>query len=428
MQPEHPPLNDDQHPRGRGLLWGLDVLLLGLVLLLPAIWLFGKLEMHPLGWQVRISWGWKPVLGVVLLFALRSWCKGRGVRGSGPWDAGITRKLSLAVLVTLSFFVLIEKGLEWRKFEAPLPEIIIRGEESDDVMRTRAVIPDGELLWKFNPGADFNGRPVNQLGFLDREVERLKAPGVQRVICMGDSCTGQGIPPYSGFLHQRLTNQPPNAQSWEAFNMGVHGYSSMQGLRLFQRMGPELEPDVVTLFFGWNDHWLGWQPDSHRMAIAVHPWTGPLVKALKGKRFFQWLVQRVRPQRSEAYGDTREELGPRVPHEEYAWTLRTFVQEVRAAGAVPVLITAPRANRLSEVLLEKQAHTLEEATRWHDEYVEITRSVGRELNVVVVDLAAVMKGPPDGEMFTGDGIHFTRKGRQVIAQQVYDAVAEIAKE
>ena len=432
MQPEPPSSNDAPSTRSRGWLWLLDGALLGLILLLPVIWLFGKVEVHPLGWQVRVSWGWKPILGVVALFFCRIWCvtrcRGRGHAVRGPWDVGLSKKLSLAVLLTLSFFVGVEKVLEWRGFSAPLPEIIIRGEESDDAMRTRATIPDRELLWKFNPGADFNGRPVNQLGFLDREVERIKEAGVQRVICMGDSCTGQGIPPYSGFLHERLIREPPDDRQWEAFNMGVHGYSSMQGLRLFQRMGAELEPDVVTLFFGWNDHWLGGQPDSVRMAVTVHPGSRALLAALKRKRFFQWLAKRANPARSMAYGKSRDEWGPRVPHPEYEWTLRTFVREIRSVDAVPVLITAPRADKLADALLEKQARTLEETTTWHDEYVEITRSVGRELNVVVVDLAAVMKGPPNSEIFTGDGIHFTRKGRQVIAQHIYDAIADMTAE
>ena len=59
------------------------------------------------------------------------------------------------------------------------------------------------------------------MGFLDREVNPIKKNGTIRVICMGDSCTGQGIPPYSGYLHTELTNNPPGDLSWEAFNMGV---------------------------------------------------------------------------------------------------------------------------------------------------------------------------------------------------------------
>ena len=411
------------------LLVLLDVALLGLIILLPSIWIFGKLEAHPWNWQVRVSWGWKPLVGIPLLFVTRTWwkvfCKRSWTHVCGPWDVAVCKKLSLGVLVTLSFFVGAEKLLEWRNYEAPLPEIVIRGEESHDVVDARATISDRELLWKFNPGAEFNGRTVNQLGFLDREVDPVKAVGVKRVICMGDSCTGQGIPPYSGFLHELLTNQPPHSQSWEAFNMGVHGYSSLQGLRLFQRMGRTLQPDVVTVFYGWNDHWLGSQPDSFRMAMVVHPWHARLLRALKQKRFVQWLAHRANPARSLAYGKSKQSWGPRVPHKAYAWTLRTFVTEIRSAGAVPILVTAPRANELTEVLLEKQARSLEETTRWHDEYVEITRRVGNEMGVHVLDLAMLMQGDSADVYFSGDGIHFTREGRQVIARHLYNMVLSI---
>ncbi|MBU1909259.1 MAG: SGNH/GDSL hydrolase family protein, partial [Verrucomicrobia bacterium] len=169
-----------------------------------------------------------------------------------PW----LQRLLLAGLAAGMVLAGGEIALRGVRFSAPVQPITIVGRDGkakpDD---DRGMIPDSELQFRFNPGAEWRGRRINALGFLGREAESNKAPGAVRVICMGDSCTAQGNPPYADFLHERLTNAPPTPQPWEAFNMAVHGYSSEQGLRLFRRQTRYLQPDYVTLYFGWNDHW-----------------------------------------------------------------------------------------------------------------------------------------------------------------------------
>lgn len=406
----------------------LDLAGIGLVLFLPFLWVWERIPFEIGPFRGRVSWNWKPFAAIGLLclgrWALKRALSRDGAVVRGPWDALWSQKLATAFTSVLLFFLAWEQVLVWKGFEATLPPIVIQGAD-DGVERSRAHIPDRELLWKFNPGAEFRGRLVNNLGFLDRPVDPVKKPGSVRVISMGDSCTAQGSPPYSGFLHQLLKQAPPDGRVWEAFNMGVHGYSSVQGYRLFLRQGRDLQPDYVTLFFGWNDHWLGHRPDSSRMAMAVPSFAKGLLEGLKQKRFFQWMVRQATRDR----GITRagEGLGPRVPHEEYRWTLRAFARAIRAAGGQPVLITAPRAENLTSLLLKKQATSLEEATRWHDEYVQITREVAAEEKALLVDLAATMQGEGRARYFSDDGIHFTREGRHQIAREIYMALAGVSE-
>jgi lysophospholipase L1-like esterase len=327
----------------------------------------------------------------------------------------------------LLFFAVLEGTLRWAGFEADLPKVVIRGEHEIDEALTSAFIPDPELKYRLNPGAEYNGRVVNSMGFFDREVDPVKKEGVTRVICMGDSCTGQGIPPYSGFLHELLQENPPGETSWESFNMGVHGYSSAMGLRLFQIRGAELKPDFVSVYYGWNDHWLGGKPDSNAMGLGMSSFQADLFERLQEFRSFQLIVSLMNPVRRIAVKEKK--LGLRVPPDEYLWTLKRFVREIRTLGATPILITAPRAAKLTTLLLRNnQAKDLGEVTRIHDEYCEMTRQVAREESVPLLDLAALFSGPGKAHLFSSDGIHLQRGGRREIARLLHEKLAELSSE
>src|ERR1035437_683081 len=177
-------------------------------------------------------------------------------------------------------------------FKTDLPPIIFleKNKAGKTVVNTSGDIPDPVLIWKFNPGVMFANRRINRMGFREREVDAGKKPGAIRVICLGDSITAQGHPGYSQYLHERLTQRPPTSQPWEAFNMGVHGYSSMQGLKLLQTRTLPLKPDIVTLWYGWNDHWMCDKTDHAPMAIETSALIGPVLEALHSKRVYMLLT------------------------------------------------------------------------------------------------------------------------------------------
>jgi len=298
--------------------------------------------------------------------------------------------------------------LAWTRFDAALPPIIFEGSNINEgnLAIGKNTVPDAELIYRFPPGINFEGRRINSLGFRDREVDPRKQPGTIRVVCMGDSVTAQGRPGYSQYLHERLTNNPPTPGAWEAFNMGVYGYTSLQGLRLFQKTGRFLTPDIVTLYYGWNDHWLVDEPDCHRMGLEMRPFAGRIFELLRQKRIFRLVVWALNPVpyvTVRNHGDARM---PRVAPDEYHSTLETFVREIRAADAIPVLITAPSRSLPQRWAEKKHVISVEHGNRTHDEYVEIARQVARESNVELLDLASLFTNQACSGYFAPDGIHF----------------------
>jgi lysophospholipase L1-like esterase len=427
---DHAPILNAAHAAApKAVRYGLNAAILLSTVILVVTWISGRIEIFLGPAHFTVSRGAKPVIVLLALAALRGLVAWRGASLGADLvrmlKSGGVAKPAMSIASVVLFFGIWETGLRKTGFEAELPQVVIRGEQGVDESRTGATIPDPELRWKFNPGADFNGWPVNRIGFLDREVEPEKVPGTIRVICMGDSCTSQGIPPYSGFLHERLQEAPPGDVPWESFNMGVHGYSSAQGLRLFQIRGKALAPDVVTLFYGWNDHWLGGRPDSNSMGLGMNAPKAWFYKQLRDLRIFQYMIHKLNPARKLAR--THTGLGLRVPEDEYLWTLTTFIDEIRSIGAVPVLITAPRAEKLTPLLVKNgQCKNLDDVTRLHDEYCELTRQVAKETGTALVDLAEVWSDPESAHFFSGDGIHFQREGRIRLAEILYDELVRLA--
>lgn len=413
-------------PARRALIVLLDVLLLAGVLALPLAWLFDpfRLTWGPL--NTTLSWGWKPVLLPILALMARL-ALTRNRTGGGLFQFSAMKKVAASWLVTWGFFMGIEGALALAgvKPDATAP-IVIRGEEDIDTRSKESdskVILDPELIWRFAPGMKWDGIRINSLGFRDNEFPAEKPAGSRRVIAMGDSCTAQGRPPYSAELNRLLQQQGPTDAPWHAFNTGVFGYSSMQGLRQFQNSVRALQPDVVTLYYGWNDHWLYDKPDHLRMAVRVSPVRAALMKTLQKKRFFGLLARAARPAGTVARGEDHRTY--RVPQPVYNATLREFIQEIRAAGALPLLITAPRRDLTETIVRSGHARSVDEVHRIHAEYVGITRAVAAETGTPLLDLAAVMADSRYDGLFSGDGIHFKQPGLKFIAEQLHAKLMEL---
>lgn len=417
-----------------GLRWGRRILT-GLVVMAAVLtvlaWSRGRFEITLGPAHLTVSAGAKPVLVTLLLLGARLVLGWRGpaiaAAVSKCLRSDAFRKPALAVLGLAIFFGGAEGALRLAGFEAVLPKIVVRGESGPDGTN-RFMIPDAELRWRLNPGVEYRGRSVNSMGFFDREVEAEKPMGTMRVVCLGDSCTAQGIPPYSGFLHERLQADPPTAAPWEAFNTGVHGYSSAQGLRQFQILGSGLSADVVTIYFGWNDHWLGHQPDSETMGWGMGAVEAEVVDALRDSRLFQAMVHLLKPPPQREWTPTADdETVLRVPPAEYTWILQQLIREIRGLGAVPILMTAPRAESLTPLLVRNgQTRDLQAVVRLHDEYAALTRRVAADHGVRMLDLAELFSGPESAHLFADDGIHLQRTGRIRIAEELHWLLRDMA--
>ena len=315
------------------------------------------------------------------------------------------------------------------------PIVLDNRPEREFFGRTKEMLCDPDLVWKFIPDSNVYGRHVNRLGFREREVDPVKAAGVRRVICMGDSVTAQGQPGYSTYLHEMLTNAPPGGGRWEAFNMGVYGYSAMQGLRLFQLQVKELKPDFVTVSYGRNDHTTLENSDSERMAANLSPWAKRVYVVLSRRTLGRVILHMV--DRGHLWTATRPkgakngERVLRVPPEDYRNVLRQFVREIRAIGAVPILLTPPRKSEIPQSYVDNnQAHSTEEYARMHDEYAEIVREVCRETGAPLLDMQRIITGPEWDGHFARDAIHldaYDREGQMTLYQEEQPGLRRFAK-
>ena len=97
---------------------------------------------------------------------------------------------------------------------------------------------------------------VNSFGLRDDEFSRSKPPGETRVLCLGDSFTfALGVAHEDLYVQQleRLLESAHEGRRFQVINAGVAGYNTRQELIYLSRRGFELEPDLVTVAFYWND-------------------------------------------------------------------------------------------------------------------------------------------------------------------------------
>ena len=382
-----------------------------------------------------LRWYGAPLVALVVLFVLRRLLRRAAPEAPALLASRPVRILALAVLPTFFMLFALEILLALCGVKPqPPPPIIITGQNTGDLIEdSGGVRHDPELLFAFVPDKMWDGVRVNSHGYRTREFDLPKAPGTIRIVSLGDSCTAQGRPPYSDRLHERLQENPPvPGVAWEAFNMGVFGYSSWQGYRAFERLAPQLGANLVTLYFGWNDHWTEHNvTDRRRMAVRMGPFAAKNLSAFRKKRLYTVIAGAVSRVREKDGGGTSnaDDRVPRVPPAEYANTLRLLAESVRKQGGEALFLTAPRRHLTETLVKTGHARSPEEAEELHDRYVEITRTVARELDAPLLDLAEICAAPEWDGLFSQDGIHWVDpQGLDALADVLYDKVAELARD
>jgi lysophospholipase L1-like esterase len=274
---------------------------------------------------------------------------------------------------------------------------------------------DSDLFWRMDPAEEY----VNSLGFPDDEVARPKPPGVKRLLFLGNSCLAQGIPQLALGRLRRLAP----AQEFDDVVLAVPGYSSHQGLAAANLYGSDLAPDLVVVYFGWDDHWLARGPvDSERVVGTASSARSELYRKLRILQAVDRLLQRA----AAGAVDDRSDITPgryRVPIEDYEANLRGMVALFAEAGIPVLLITAPSSHAqlgvpryFVDVQLIDDAQT---AVRVHRQYNQVVRKVARSRGATLLDLEREFGELSDpAKMFTLDGIHFTEPGSQRVGNRI----------
>lgn len=156
--------------------------------------------------------------------------------------------------------------------------------------------------WRMVPSQDhytyLHPVHVNALGLRGPEV-LPKAPGERRVLALGDSLIyGQGVPEeetVTAHLEAILNAAEEPGASWSVINGGHRAYDTRQELALLEDLLPAVEPDVVVLFWFWNDVWERDIPSTCARLQASGPVTFDTGEAMQGWPRTRWqLLQLAR--------------------------------------------------------------------------------------------------------------------------------------
>jgi lysophospholipase L1-like esterase len=276
---------------------------------------------------------------------------------------------------------------------------------------------------------------VNSAGFVGRELEP-DGPDLWRIVAVGDSCTyggGSDSDSYPALLDARLNLREGVGRRFEVVNAGISGLNSELALRRLRTRVLPLEPDVVTVYIGWNDL-MKFDP----LAQVAHGedarWSG-VARALDGL----WLVKgmrkllffHVRPYLASPTTGPESRTGrfqgfrPTV----YERNLSEMIEAVRAAGARPLLVTLPtvvRADmsvsdlRQARVMFPyfRSANAVGDFLDLLAAYNQVVRTLAKEQEVPLVDLAEHFETLEDPVPYFFDTMHPDRRGREVVAEQL----------
>jgi lysophospholipase L1-like esterase len=271
----------------------------------------------------------------------------------------------------------------------------------DPVTMKNAYMADPDLVWVTRTYAD---------------ALRAARHAHPAVVFMGDSCTEFGTYPSKTMAALAAAGSPLTTGA----KLGVGGWSSAQGLSQLERDVIALHPKVVTVYYGWNDHW---------MAMGLTDTEMMRAERLRGlaERFRLaqlWLKVDV------ALAGRRKPTPNRVPLPDYQHNLVRIATEARAAGITPVFITAPSnhvAGHEPEYLAKRHVRALSELVPLHAAYVQATRDAAASAGAPVCDAAAAFAAlpPPRDQYFQKDGIHFTQAGDVEMAKIVSDCLRKI---
>jgi len=344
---------------------------------------------------------------------------------TGP-EAPMSRPklLLFALLPTLLLFGALEIALRIAGFQYSETPLEVRRFTDDP----HGVV-DRELAWQNRDGVERFKKDAHQLWVpktspLERhDIEA--ATGVFRVATLGDSCTAYCVGTRDSFptLAERFLNAESD-RTVEVLNAGVASYSSFQGLQRLKHAVLPYHPDLITVFFGWNDHWIAGTPDSEIELRSE--WETQLVNALDHLRIYQAgrrLLARARAASSRTATGPAARPVPRVDLESYDSNLREIVSVAREADIQVLFITAPQHlhdwdNPDLQPLSTRQLVAL------HSRYNAIVRAVAKETGMELLDLEAIFERQKPRRLIAKDGIHFNPAGCRLTASAVAAKIAE----
>jgi lysophospholipase L1-like esterase len=282
--------------------------------------------------------------------------------------------------------------------------------------------PDSRLLFHVRPNP--TGQPVycyegidaqgyRTAGLLERQG-RMKTRAV-RILLLGDSCAfGWGICPFEQTIGAQLEHiLATDRDKAEVINLAQPGYSTAQGLLLFRYWFPELRPDFVVLYFGWNDVFptLGMTDTEvlRVMPIAASPLAQRMMKTALYKTF-AWVASASHLEPRDPPAESPTATRVRVPLDESIANVRAMIEASNAVGARVLIIVPPHGVQFRHRELDIDNFNRAIAASLHG-------------NATLVTLPNMETGDYEAaSYFTRDGFHPNARGAHYIADALAAAI------
>jgi len=348
----------------------------------------------------------------------------------GLWQRALG--LTAPSLAFLGLAAAVEFGLRWTTPHLDGLDVFVSSEEQqhDFTDRDHVRIFEGDplLFWRLKPNLrnatwDFTVVSTNAQGLRhDRPLTR-KAPGSVRLVCLGDSVTfGYRVPvvfpdhpesydasarPFPVLIEQRLRDANPGREI-EVVTLAVPGYTSQQGLAWLRRDLGKLEPDLLTICFGWND--VNLRPAADDVTMPMDGWSSGC-RALVARsqvllRATRWLRGWRAPRASLA-------LTARVSKDDYVRNVLAAQRLAESHGAATLIIGPVYRDATTNPPEAERIAAYREALRLAAQgeglaYLEIPELTERAF--------------PSNRMLFGELIHPDSLGHAVMAERILQAL------
>lgn len=350
----------------------------------------------------------------------------------------VVRKLVYSAIIMLGFFGFLESAL--RLSGVGQPPIVgklqfgyetgIPVYDSDGIEKEGAVFVDlplfehdSRLFWRPIAGTPFTG----PRGFRKPEPDSLPSTSdSMRIVVIGDSCSFLGQPPYPGLLAELL--QPVVHRDVQVFNASCPGYSTEQGVLQLEKV-EELKPDLVIVFFGWNDHWNSLNSCTDHELVKKMGFA-QRTESILGKTNTYWFLRSLMSTRTDDPPDHRLET-VRVPLSDYESNLRTMAERFGQWNCRAVFVTAPSgfsqgnmpewSKQFFGQFYKMSPQQVENIPEEHGRYNQVVRSVVSAYeNCSVCDLEIAFQNRK--ELFRSDCIHLSNEGHLQAAEQIIESI------
>ena len=310
-------------------------------------------------------------------------------------------------------------------------ECAMRGFAGPDAMRKPFgvgmwVDTDPVVGWRNRRGYEDSRFRINSSGFRGPEISR--SPDGPRIVCLGDSGTfgvwvsgsaGTPLTHFDGYPAE-MRRLAPDYGVAEVINTGVVGYNSSNGLRLLRTEIVDLDPDIVTIRFGVNDHRLSGNPN-RRVAEPPNVLLRTLLYTLSDLQLFRvgleaWTMAPIHPKNFSVKW---------VTPERFELNLRRFGQIARRHGIKLLLIDTPlrpigRGENKHDQRVYMQAgyRTLADFHRSHGRYQALIAKVAAEEGLALLKTDALLAGSERAFFSDYDFVHPNRDGARVLGAAV----------